>query len=274
MDRSVLEMELNRVLQTTGVSKKSFIRQHGFKESTFYKKLSNPLLFNEIECRKLSLALNLDFLNYDQFQQQYLLPPLIQDEIEIEPSGDENHAKVAGLFYGVVIGVVIFITLLWIWLANGFPVNADTKQVAETERFEWTFEGAGKDIDKHNFIELNNFHSAMYQYEFHNAKVNIDGDKVRLIADMYYFPKGKPERRQQALFEANGEYLGDNAALSYRATLVGGSAKEIWIGVAMLRMPRSGPANGYWLTIHYDKDINGGGPFALGTFDVDRGNRR
>ncbi|MCP4326808.1 MAG: hypothetical protein GY787_34265, partial [Alteromonadales bacterium] len=46
--------------------------------------------------------------------------------------------------------------------------------------------------------------------------------------------------------------------------------QEVWTGTIMLDLPRSGPAHGYWMTIHRDVDPQNSGPFAIGIINIVR----
>ncbi|MFY8299280.1 hypothetical protein AAEU28_10960 [Pseudoalteromonas sp. SS15] len=112
------------------------------------------------------------------------------------------------------------------------------------------------------------FHSSLYDYEFLDITVETLGEDISLTGKMRWTLKRDKQLTRLSEFSAQGKHLGDTAALVY--TVKDPVDSDVWIGTAMMHMPRSGDSKGYWMTIHNDKDPAGTGPFAIGTIDLIR----
>ena len=261
--KSAIEMRIKEYIKTQGLTNRRFAKDVGMGESTLYKKWREPQSFTEFELRRIANVLGINYEQASALCVETKNRDSIQAEQQIE-SIKGFHIRSGVLLVMVVLGVVLLSLVL--------HLLPDTK-LGKGERlslpeYRARYIGAGVDLAPSDLGEETAFHSSLYDYEFLDITVETLGEDISLTGKMRWTLKRDSTLTRLSDFSAEGKHLGDTAALVY--TVKDPVDSEVWIGTAMMYMPRSGDANGYWMTIHNDKDPAGTGPFAIGTIELTR----
>ena len=261
--KSAIEIRIKEYIKTQGLTNRRFAKNVGIGESTLYKKWREPQSFTEFELRRIAELLGIDFEQASALCVETKNRDSIQVEQQIE-TVKGFHSRPAALVIMVVLGVVLLSVVLHL-LSEIRPDKNESQLLPE---YRARYMGAGVDLAQSDLADATTFHSSLYDYEFVDINVETRGEDISLVGKMRWTLKRDETLSRLSDFSAEGKHLGDTAALVY--TIKDPVDSDVWIGTAMMHMPRSGDANGYWMTIHNDKDPAGTGPFAIGTIDLTR----
>lgn len=261
-----------------------FAKQIGLGESTLHDRLNLPDKFEPVELEKIAELLDLDIESVRRLSYDFasVIPSELINETPSEIGENKvvsverkeltqgslksKRAKKVLLLGGA--GLFMFSNAAFIGMDKSdssisMPVQRVTKPVYIAH-----YQGSGIDLSTSDMSQLNSFHSQLYRYEFNNIRTSTIGEDITLDGEIVWVDVKNKMRSNAFKINAHGKHLGDTAALSYKVH--SDPEMEVWVGTMMLHMPRSGPATGYWMTIHHDKDPAKTGPFSMGTINVDR----
>lgn len=257
--KSAIEIRIKEYIEAQGLTNRRFAKDVGMGESTLYKKWREPQSFTEFELRRIANVIGISYEQASVLCVETKNRDSIVDESLIETK------KGLHLRYGVLLLAVVVILVLLSMLANHRVVKGKTVTLPE---YQARYVGAGDDLAAKDLGRASAFHSSLYRYEFLDITVETLGEEIRLNGKMRWTLKRDATLTRLSDFSAEGKHLGDTAALVY--TVKDPIDSDVWIGTAMMHMPRSGDAKGFWMTIHNDKDPDETGPFAIGTIDLVR----
>lgn len=140
-----------------------------------------------------------------------------------------------------------------------------------------SFQGIGSDVDfpAESIIEGTRFHSSLYSYRFENIIIDSSATLLSLRGEVVWLGRASGEELGRAKLSGIGHHVGAWASISYFGELKTEKSSDIWSGTFTLRMPTSGSAHGYFLTMHSDDDpstpeIEAGARYALGNIALNR----
>lgn len=254
-----------------GMKIKEVYAHFGMSSSAYYRTFEGPL--NEKIAEKIADFLQLPVETVYQLHQPDSSQPIPTIEQLLELNAPDQPTDSTALNVNaqkntssqsktrnakVALFVVFCFSLMGLGAYSLFPLNKHTAE----------FHGQGVDFSLSAMDGINDFHVAMYHYEFDNIKVAIQDDHINITADIHTHSTFDPALSYFARFVASGDYLNGYAAVNYQ--MIAEPNKEVWIGVMMLRIGTTGHATGYWLTAHHDSPSPHEGPFAFGNVNLER----
>ena len=252
---SLLEIKINAKCKELGNTKSEVAQKIFFvSNTTFYRRLdpSKPL--------KPTVVTQLSAFLQEPEDIIVQLHNNIHDE-QVLPLKEQHRSVNLHTRYGFCLVALLLVIFYFI--------TDDIKEYLFTPKqdpYIAKYTGGGQDSDLS--IVLDDFHSALYRYDFENLTVEITGDQIVVKCDVITSALRDPTLVYVGKFVSSGLYVEGRAALTYMIEVE--ANKEVWIGVMMLDLPLSGQARGYWLTIHNDFDLSSEGKFAVGTAKLDR----
>ncbi|WP_440054484.1 hypothetical protein ACSLBF_16805 [Pseudoalteromonas sp. T1lg65] len=267
----------------------------GIKRATYYARLADPDSFSPFERERLAelldvsvdeiMAMGKDFGaekcddSSDNEDNNKKMSELVQgfennkDLIESEESKMSTEQSVlgtlginpTGLLAIFLLVSAVIATLAIVTGGNGVADGMSRKS-PEVEYIAH-LSGVGEDLSPAEFSQITNLHKKLYKYEFKDFIVRTVGEEITMEGTATWVDIEGSRKLNEFKIVATGKHVGDTAALSYTASE--DPEGDVWVGVMLLHLPRSGPASGYWTTLHNDKGV-GEGPFAIGTIDVIR----
>ena len=268
---SYLKTVIKEVGNKKGMKIKEVYSHFGMSSSAYYRTFEGPL--NEKMAEKIADFVQLPVEIVFKLHENNTRPPpsveqLIQEhtpatntsspELHISDKADTSSQSKAFSTKATVF-FTVFILLSGIGAYRFYTLNMHTAE----------FYGSGVDFSISEIDGIDSFHRAMYEYEFNNVNVGIDGNHIEITADVHTQSMTNSELSYFAHFIASGNYLNGYAAVNYQ--MITEPDKEVWIGVMMLRVGTTGNATGYWLTAHHDSPSSSqDGPFAFGNVNLDR----
>lgn len=261
--KSAIEIRIKEYIEAQGLTNRRFAKDVGMGESTLYKKWREPQSFTEFELRRIANVLNISYEQASALCVEIKHRDSIQAEQQIETlNGFHRRSGV------LLIAVILVFVLLSVLLRLLSEIRLDKDKPLNLPEYQARYIGAGVDLAPSDLGQETAFHSSLYDYEFLDITVETLGEDISLTGKMRWTLKRDKQLTRLSEFSAEGKHLGDTAALVY--TVKDPVDSDVWIGTAMMHMPRSGDAKGYWMTIHNDKDPAGNGPFAIGSIDLIR----
>lgn len=271
---SVLKDKIKERCKAKGIQVKDAYKVLHVGRSKYYRQLDGQL--NEKFTAKIAAFLEVPvetvlvwhgtLLDADVTNKSQL-PQTQQHDTEVVPPPINSHPQenlVKPKLQQTNKALVVLLALCVLTASLFYGVKgllASDKHIAE-------FSGLGVDYNLSPVNGVDDFHAAIYEYEFENVRVTIEGGKILIVCDVNTQSTLDPNVRYVAEFKATGEYLNGSAALNYR--MIAEPNGEIWIGVMMLKIGTTGNAKGYWLTTHQDTASLKDGPFAFGDVNLIR----
>ncbi|RWX54628.1 helix-turn-helix domain-containing protein [Photobacterium chitinilyticum] len=287
--RSKLELEINQFRHDgdiNGKNRKISIKELagmvGIGESTLYLRWKKPETFQSDEIAKIANLLQLDINKAEQLAQEFepdQVPTLTdveysstrEDRALSEEKSTEVTKETASSTYNKRSRIIaMLLMLLAMVISFGlYSSNYAPSSVNSSPSFSALYQGKAIDLNANEIGQALNLHSKLYIYELENLKTQTIGEDITMTGDIFWSHiKDEGEKHQQALFVASGKHVGDTVAIVYEIT--DDARSEMWIGTAVLHMPRSGPAKGYWLNLHNEQDPDAQGPYAIGKITLNR----
>ena len=220
-----------------------------YRDLNSNKKLKAPLVSRLAEYLGVSKEEIIEWHAYSE--EEYFQPP-------------QTSKKYSKNIFTICVFVLLTIALIYIMFFTRTSAPTPSTPITYTSKYS----GNANDINLSNSIRLEDFHSAIYNYEFKNSIAKISGENITLNANIHITSITDPSIKYMGKFVATGIYLNGNAAVTYKTTV--GSNQEAWIGTMMLKIPTIGPSEGYWLSIHNDPDDKSFGDFAFGDINMTR----
>ena len=268
---SNLKTLIKEVGNKKGMRIKEVYAHFGMSSSAYYRTFEGPL--NEKMAEKIADFVQLPVETVYQLHQPDSSHPLptIEQLLGLNAPDQPNNStaltvkaqkntprRSKTLNSKVAFFVVFCFSLIGFAAYSLFPLNEHTAE----------FHGQGVDFSLSALDGIDDFHSAMYHYEFDNVKVAIQDGHINITADIQTQSTQESDFSYFAHFVASGDYLNGYAAVNYQ--MIAEPNKEVWIGVMMLRIGTTGNATGYWLTAHHDSPSPQDGPFAFGNVNLER----
>ncbi len=254
-----------------GMKIKEVYAHFGMSSSAYYRTFEGPL--NEKMAEKIAdfIQLPVETVYHLHQPDSSQPPPTIEQLLELNApdqstgstalkvNAQKNTSSQSKTLNSKVAFFVVFcFSLMGLGAYSLFPLNEHTAE----------FYGQGVDFSLSTMDGIDDFHTAMYHYEFDNVKVVIQDDRINITADIHTQSTQESDFSYFAHFVANGDYLNGYAAVNYQ--MIAEPNKEVWIGAMMLRIGTTGNATGYWLTAHHDSPSPQDGPFAFGNVNLER----
>ncbi|GAB3533117.1 hypothetical protein GCM10027342_47760 [Photobacterium alginatilyticum] len=287
--RSKLEIEINQFRldgEKNGKNRKISIKELagmvGFAESTLYLRWTKPETFQEDEIANIAKLLQIDITTAAQWSQEFepgestpITEPkylsnrenraISAEQATTDTSNSSASAHIKQKPLTALLLVPIVLLLGYLFLSS----NSQQSTLKPLPTYSALYHGTAIDLNAEDVSRALNFHSKLYNYELKNLKTHTVGEDITLAGDIFWSHlKQEGEKHQQALFLASGKHVGDTVAIVYEIT--DEARSEMWIGTAVIHMPRSGPAEGYWLTLHNEEDPDAHGPYAIGSISLNR----
>jgi len=258
--RSLLEIQFNAKCKSQGKTKAE-IASNVFHLSyvTLYRRLDSNKKLSPLVLSQLASYLEKDeeeILKLHNYIGDGILPIVEAESIKVTTFAKKT----------IIVSIILLVLITLFYFLSvkslSFP------HLLPKQEYSAMYDGEGMDIDLSVPTKIDDFHSKLYSYKFKNASATIVGTQITLIANVKITLLSDPSYYSIGKFTATGLYVGGKGALSY--IVENQSNQETWIGVLMLDLPLTGPAEGYWLSIHSVPNTLSNGKFALGSVNLNR----
>ncbi|HAS61601.1 MAG TPA: hypothetical protein DCS35_02955 [Vibrio sp.] len=258
------------------LSTREFAKQVNLGESTLYLRWREPETFQDKELKSIAHLLSIPF---EQAKELSTIAPNqespsgstatnieLKNRALIEQSSTSWSTQLLSSSHFRGLCILLILTMLIV--INWSSLSVAKQSLIEPD-FQSTFQGLAIDLDAKTLGEALDLHSKLYEYQLIDLKTQTYEGKITMEGRIEWsslLEGGK--QKQSATFSAEGKHLGDTAGLVYE--IHDTASNETWIGTFLLRMPHSGPAQGYWISHHTDEDPISDGPFAIGQVTLSR----
>jgi len=252
----------------------------GIGKSTLHDRLNFPKKFKSTELEIIAEELKVDVSTIVRWGNELLderpteqiksssgeIEQIRQKEKSLD-SQFELKKKLWSIERSIIL-LLSFCCLVLISLVLSDKEKMDKPIAKPQSLYSATYNGTGTDITTQTMTSFLSFHDKNYTYKFEALQTVIVGEDIKIEGIMYWSHVDTPEIIKQGKFTAKGLHMDGNSAISYKVSET--PDNKVWVGSAMLRMPKGGTAKGFWMTIHGDNLTDSLDQFAMGTIELPR----